>query len=82
MGCAVILYLLADPLSALFISHCSEKHPPKGRKEFCIVSFGVRRNVILTLHLVILYLFHSQKFWALFTSSFNFAVMWLTGFIL
>lgn len=43
-GSAVILYLLADPLHALFITHCSETHPPKGRNEFHIISVGIKRE--------------------------------------
>lgn len=43
-GSAVVLYLLADPLHALFITHCSETHPPKGRNEFCVISVGMKRE--------------------------------------
>lgn len=43
-GSAAILYLLADPLHALFITHCWETHPPKGINEFCIVSVGMKKE--------------------------------------
>lgn len=78
-GSAVILYLLADLLNALFITHCSETHLPKWKNEFCIISDGIKRE------------WHSSRsfinspslsFWEILAWIFQLCYRQLTGFIL